>query len=158
MTEEQIESVLRMREAGFNASEQEQLPFLFKEVYGFELPKCSDCRIKAWESLYRDATRKRKYELSMSYRIKKEYHGSNFVFIHQGKRILVNHENLTDERAQWMLGSEYAHAIEGQPDKVEVFPDPKESEVVTASTSPNQKADGKPQVKTVKGKLSKSKG
>lgn len=168
VSEDIIDRILLMQEVGFNASEQDSLPVLFKEVYGFPLGKCPDCRVSAFNSLVKWANKKKQKpkSTSMALTIKKEYHGKNFNFRHQGKVVVVNHQNINEERARMMLASPYAHAIEGQPDKVEVdLPVvTKQSDLVkkkkdtTASISKEAEKDGPDLVKAVKGKLTKLKG
>lgn len=169
-----------MQGVGYNASEQDSLPVLFKDVYGFELKKCQDCWEQAKKSLNKWAQRKSQQTNNyMAYSIKPEFHNKDFVFRHAGKVVVVNSTNLNDERAMWMLQSGiYAYAIVGQRDKTteEIYeadlqdkkeiskPEkkqtskieeiPNESEVVTASTSNEAKADGRKSVHVVKGKLS----
>lgn len=170
-----------MQGVGYNASEQDSLPVLFKDVFGFELKKCQDCWEKAKKSLNNWAQRASKQTTQyMAYSIKPEYHKKDFVFRHAGKVVVVNSQNLNEERAMWMLASPYAHAIVGQRDKTpeelyegdvqeakkateftkvksetsKIEEIPNESEVVTASTSTEAKADGKQSVFAVKGKLS----
>lgn len=140
---ELIEKVRQMREVGYNASEQDSLPFLFKEVFKIPLKEnCGDCKPKAWNSLMGWLKKREKPKIKyMAYRIKEKYKERNFVFLSAGKRVVINSENLTEEKAMLMLASKYAHAIEGQPDyvapavPVSTETPPNVSEVVTPSTS-----------------------
>lgn len=160
-----------MEGVGFRASEQDSLPLLFKEVYGFEMNRnCSGCVQSSWDSLIKWANKKSKAKnTSMGFKIKKEYEKQNFVVRQAGKLITINSANLTDERARILLSiPKYSHAIEGQPDKpikeiLEVKGkgdlvekgSPNASEVSTASTSTEVKSGGQTVVKAVKGKLVK---
>lgn len=157
------EAVYKMLEVGYNASEQDSLPFLFKEVHGYPLRKCSDCYKSAWSFFKMFKIARQKKNNYMGYTIKKEYEGKDFIFMSGGVRVVVNSGNLNEERARMILSSKYAHVINGIPDKIEptavvVKPikSPNESEVATVSTSKEAKQDGKPSVFAVKGKLSKS--
>ena len=154
-----IERIKLMEGVGFHASEN-SLPLLFKEVYGVELGKCHDCRIKAFETLIRWAKKQTKETNSyMKVKIKKEYENHNFAVTHKGVNMFINSANLNDELAHVMLSiPKYAHAIEGQPDKVEVVESPNVSEASTVSTSQTAKDGGKGLVKAKGGKLVKSKG
>ena len=161
--QELINKVLAMKEVGYNASEQDSLPFLFKEVYGFEIKKCSLCKRQAFDALVRWAGKRAKPNTYMAYTIKKEFNDKNFVFHSAGMRVIVNAANLDEKKAHLMLASKYAHAIEGQPEievKAVVKPEkkklPNESEVVTASTSKPAKAGVKLLKEKGKKKLSKS--
>lgn len=166
-----------MQGVGYNASEQDSLPVLFKDVFGIELKRCPDCYDKAKQALNKWLQRKSQQNNNyMAYSIKPEYHKKDFVFRHAGKVVVVNSTNLNDERAMWMLASPYAHAIVGQRDKTQeelyeadvekikkdeklsggIEEIPNESEAVTVSTSTEAKTDGTKSVFAVKGKLSKS--
>jgi len=157
-----VEDILRMGEVGYNASERDSLPLLFFEVYSIELKKgCEQCKKSAYDSLIRWAKRITAKENNyMDYKIKKEFEKRDFHFRHAGNLVTVNAGNLNEMRVKMMLASPYAHAIEGQPDKVEpiIEESPNESEASIALTSQEAKSDGKTFVKTVKGKLSKSHG
>jgi hypothetical protein len=158
-----------MEGVGFRASEQDSLPLLFREVYGFELRNCGDCKTKAYDSLIKWANKKEtKPNNYMDFKIKKEFEKNNFTFRHAGKILVVNAANLNDERARMMLASKYAHAIEGQPDMFSaasftgsldgIVESPNESEVSTASTSTEVKSGGVELIVSKGGKLAKSDG
>lgn len=166
-----VERILIMEGVGFRASEQDSLPLLFKEVYGFEMKRnCSNCVTESWNSLIKWANKKSKpTNNSMGLRIKKEYENQNFPARVGGKLMLINSKNLNEERARILLSiPKYAHAIEGQPDKpvkelLEVKGkgdlvekgSPNALGVSTASTSTEAKGGGQTVVKAVKGKLTK---
>jgi hypothetical protein len=144
-----------MMEVGFNVSEHYSLPLLFKEVFGIELRmKCSECRRSGWESL-RGWLRKREPKQKCMYRIKKEYAEKTATFVKNGMRISINSSNLNEERALLMLSSKYAHWIEGESEQPKGKV-PNVSEVVTVSTSENQKQGVVLLRKKGKKKLSKS--
>jgi len=136
-----------MEGVGF-AKSQDSLPLLFKEVYGYDLPRnCGDCLRKAYDTLVRWAKSKTKKEnLNTMYKIKKQFENKDFPVIQNGARVFINSQNLTEERALILLSiPKYAHAIEGQPDLpvVEFKPlSPNELEASTALTSETQKSGG----------------
>ena len=153
-----------MREVGFAKARAVLLPSLFNEVYGFKLnTNCGSCEKNGFDSLIKWADKRQK-KVDMGFSIKKEYHKKNFTFRHQGQVVVVNSNNLTEEKARMMLASPYAHAIEGQPDKVEnefkkvgdFDSIVKKNSDATQSTSNEAKKGGKGSVKVRKGKLSKS--
>lgn len=166
-----VERIKIMEGVGFHASEQDSLPLLFKEVYGFEMKRnCSNCVTESWNSLIKWANKKSKpITNSMGLRIKKEYENQNFPARVGGKLMLINSKNLNDERARILLSiPKYAHAIEGQPDKPvkENLPvtksgdlvekgSPNALEVSTASTSTEAKSGGQTVLKAVKKRLVK---
>ena len=160
-----------MEGVGFRASEQDSLPLLFKEVYGFEMNRnCSGCVTESWNSLIKWANKKSKpNNNAMGLRIKKEYEKQNFPARIGGKLTIINSGNLTEERARILLSiPKYAHAIEGQPDKPvkEPLPVTKSGDLVekgspnalgvsTASTSTEAKSGGQTVLKAVKKRLVK---
>jgi len=149
-----------MEGVGF-AKSQDSLPLLFKEVYGYDLPRnCGGCLQDAYNTLVRWANKNSKKETSsMGYKIKKEFEKTDFPVTQNGAMIFINSQNLNDERALILLSiPKYAHAIEGQPDLpvVEFKPlSPNELEASTASTSESQKSGGS-RLKAKGGKLVKS--
>jgi hypothetical protein len=124
MTDELLERVRQMGEVGFNASERESLPLLFKEV--FKVPLCSSCKRDGFNTLmnwYRKKTIKPNnymaFTIKEDYREVKKGEPRNFIFMQSGRRIVVNYLNLNEEKAHLMLASKYAHVIEGTPEKLE---------------------------------------
>jgi len=160
MDNELLQKVRQMREVGFNASEQESLPFLFEAVFGMKLKtNCSGCVRDGWNSLMgRLKGIERKENTFTMFTIKEQYKDKDFIFLHKGQRIKVNSGNLNEEKAHLMLSSKYAHAIEGQPDMPEpkTVQSPNEKGVASVLTSENQKQGVTVVKKKGKKKLSKS--
>lgn len=135
-----------MGEVGFNASERESLPLLFKEVFKIPLKtNCPQCIKDGWNSLmgwYKKKTTKP--NTYMAFKIKPEYHEiskgviRNFTFMQNGRRIQVNHLNLNEEKAHLMLASKYAHAIEGTPETTEEAYRGSLDGIVKKEDSPNE--------------------
>lgn len=171
-----VDRILLMQGVGYKASELDSLPVLFKEIYGFPLKNCSDCKEKAFHTLVNWATKEDNKEKNHSivYKIKPEFSKTDFVVRHQGALIVINADNLTDQTARILLAfPKYKHAIVGQeelpfvpepipPVEIKETQDtdtgntnsPNVSEVVTASTSNNQNTGMKQQVHVVNKKLS----
>jgi len=143
MDNELLQRVRQMREVGFNASEQESLPFLFEEVFKIKLKRdCSGCVRDGWNSLMGWLRKQEKKENTFTmFKIKKQFEDKDFIFMHRGQRVKVTSANLDEEKAHLMLASKYAHVIEGQPDQPEVklIESPKSLEVASALTSENPK-------------------
>lgn len=140
-----------MQEVGFNASEQDSLPALHLEVYGFALKNCGQCKTDAYNALIKWATKKiTPKQTDMAYKIKPEFVHKDFIFRHKGQILVVNAGNLTQERARMMLANpQYAHAIIGQE---ELFPEPTDEEtskVTTAETSKEETGPKSSEVATV---------
>lgn len=111
-----IGEVLEMKIKGFEASKNEVLPGLYQRVYGRLYNHCPACIKEGFDNLVKWAEKRNSLLLKpkyMKYKFKNEYRNSKLVFLHQGARVIVTADNLTDEKADILLAvPKYAHVLE----------------------------------------------